>query len=57
VAQGKFMSFPGPISVSPINNTNEQFFGLRAYQRITAQVISITGTTAILEMDGHPVVA
>ncbi len=51
------MSFPGPISVSPINNTNEQFFGLRAYQRITAQVISVTGTTAILEMDGHPVVA
>ena len=51
------MSFPGPISVSPINNTNEQFFGLRAYQRITAQVISITGTTAILEVDGHPVVA
>jgi len=57
VAQGKFMSFPGPISVSPINNTNEQFFGLRAYQRITAQVISVTGTTAILEMNGHPVVA
>lgn len=51
------MSFPGPISVSPINNTNEQFFGLRAYQRITAQVISVTGTTAILEVDGHPVVA
>ncbi len=51
------MSFPGPISVSPINNTNEQFFGLRAYQRITAQIISVTGTTAILEVDGHPVVA
>lgn len=51
------MSFPEPISVSPINNTNEQFFGLRAYQRITAQVISVTGTTAILEVDGHPVVA
>ncbi|MFN8383452.1 MAG: flagellar hook-length control protein FliK [Anaerolineales bacterium] len=51
------MSFPGPISISPINNANEQFFGLRAYQRITAQVISVTGTTAILEVDGHPVVA
>ncbi len=57
MAQGKGMSFPGPISVSPINNTNEQVFGLRAYQRITAQIISVTGTTAILEVDGHPVVA
>lgn len=51
------MSFPGPISISPISNANEQFFGLRAYQRITAQVISVTGTTAILEVDGHPIVA
>jgi hypothetical protein len=51
------MSFPGPISISPINNTNEQFFGIRAYQRVTAQIISVTGTTAVLEVDGHPVVA
>lgn len=51
------MSFPGPLSISPINNTNEQLIGLRAYQRVTAQVISVTGTTAILEVDGHPVVA
>jgi hypothetical protein len=51
------MSFPGPISISPINNTNDQFFGLRVYQRVTAQVLSVTGMTAILEVDGHPVVA
>ncbi len=51
------MSFPGPISVSPINSTNDQQIGLRAFQRITAQVISVTGTTAILEVDGHPIVA
>lgn len=51
------MSFPGPISISPINSTSDQQIGLRAFQRITAQIISVTGTTAILEVDGHPVVA
>ena len=51
------MSFPGPISISPINSTSDQQIGLRAFQRITAQIISVTGTTAILEVDGHPIVA
>jgi hypothetical protein len=51
------MSFPGPISISPINNTIDQNFGLRVSQRVTAQIVSVTGTTAILEVDGHPVVA
>ena len=51
------MSFPGPISISPINHTNGQDFDLRVFQRITAQVLSVNGTTAILEVDGHPVVA
>ena len=51
------MIFPGPISISPINNTNGQNFDLRVFQRITAQVLSVTGTTAVLEVEGHPVVA
>lgn len=51
------MIFPGPISISPINNTNGQGFDLRVFQRITAQVLSVTGTTAVLEVEGHPVVA
>jgi hypothetical protein len=51
------MSFPGPISVSPINNTANQDLGLRVYQRVTAQVLSVAGTKVILEVDGHPVVA
>lgn len=51
------MNFPAPISISPISSTNEQQPGLRAYQRITAQIISITDDAAILEVDGHPVVA
>lgn len=51
------MIFPGPISISPINNTNGQNFDLRVFQRITAQVLSVAGTTAVLEVEGHPVVA
>ena len=51
------MSFPGPISITPINNTIDQSFGLRVSQRVTAQILSVTATTAVLEVDGHPVVA
>ena len=52
------MSFPGPLSITPINyNPADQLVGLRAFQRITAQVVSVAGTTAVLEVDGHPVVA
>lgn len=51
------MSFPGSLSVSPIGNNPNLESGLRAYQRVTAQIVSVTGTTAILEIDGQPVVA
>lgn len=51
------MSFPGPISISPINNTTDLNVGLRVNQRVTAQVLSVTGMTVVLEVDGHPVVA
>ncbi len=51
------MSFPAPLSVSPVNNNTNQDYGLRAYQRVTAQVMSVTDTTAVLEIDGQPVVA
>ena len=51
------MSFPGPIPVSPITPAVGQDIGLRAFQRITALVLSVTGSTAILSIEGHPVVA
>lgn len=51
------MSFPGPLPVSPINTVADQEVGLRSFQRVTAQVLSVTGTTAILSIEGHPVVA
>ena len=51
------MSFPGPAPVSPITPAIGQEIGLRAFQRITAQVLSVTGTTAVLSIEGYPVVA
>ena len=51
------MNFPGPFAISPIKNTADPEFGLRVFQRVTAQVLSVTGATAVLEVDGHPVVA
>ncbi len=51
------MSFPGPLQIAPINTVANQEVGLRTFQRVTAQVLSVTGTTAILSIEGHPVVA
>ena len=51
------MNISGPLSVSPINPVNGQELGLRAFQRVTAQILSVNGTTAILSIDGYPVVA
>jgi len=51
------MSFSGPLPVLPITPTAGQDIGLRVFQRVTAQVLSVAGTTATLSIDGHPVVA
>ena len=50
------MSFPGPLAVSPIHAPANQDLGLRPFQRVTAQVLNVTGTTAILAIEGYPVV-
>lgn len=51
------MSLPGPLPIAPVNVVAGQDLGLRTFQRVTAQVLSVTGTTAILSIEGHPVVA
>jgi hypothetical protein len=51
------MSFPVVFPVSPVGSAADQDFGLRVFQRVTAQVLSVTGTSAVLEVDGHPFVA
>jgi hypothetical protein len=51
------MGFPITFSVSPVGSATDQELGLRAFQRVTAQVLSVTGTTAVLEVEGVPLVA
>jgi len=51
------MNIPAPLSVSPLNPSTNQELGLRPFQRVTAQILNVTGTTAILSIDGYPVVA
>ena len=50
------MNFPGPLSVSPLNQTGQEL-SLRPFQRVTAQILAVNGTTAILSVEGYPVVA
>jgi hypothetical protein len=51
------MNIPGPLSVSPLNLSTGQELGLRPFQRVTAQILNVTNTAAILSIDGYPVVA
>jgi hypothetical protein len=51
------MNIPGPLSVSAVNIPHQQELDLRPFQRVTAQVLSMTGTTALLTIEGYPVVA
>src|SRR5690349_3532074 len=50
------MNISGPFSVSRVN-APQQEPDLHLFQRVTAQVLSVTGTTAILSIDGYPIVA
>ncbi|MEI6291554.1 MAG: hypothetical protein WCP19_14080, partial [Chloroflexota bacterium] len=51
------MAIPGLNSVSPLNPLNGPELVLRPFQRVTAQVLSVTATTAVLSIDGYPIVA
>jgi len=51
------MSFPVTFSISPVGSATDQELGLRAFQRVTANVLSVTGATAVLEVDGVQLVA
>lgn len=51
------MNISGPLSVSAVTARQHQELDLRRFQRVTAQVLSVTGTTALLTIEGYPVVA
>jgi hypothetical protein len=51
------MNIPGPISVAPVDPALRHEMVLRPFQRITAEVLQVSPTQAILSVDGFPVVA
>ena len=51
------MELSGVQALSSINSLSKPEVGLRPFQRVTAQVLDVTGTTALLSIDGIPIVA
>lgn len=51
------MNVSGPLSISAIHTSQQHVLDLRPFQRVTAQVLSVTGTTALLTIEGYPIVA
>lgn len=51
------MSFPGPFPVSQTTPSSSQDLTLRLNDRITAHVMEVTPTQAVLDFKGYPVVA
>jgi len=51
------MSLPGPQAVSPLQAPNLPDLGLRPFQRVTAHILSVTGTTATISIEGYPIIA
>jgi hypothetical protein len=51
------MSLPGPQTVSALRAPNLPDLGLRPFQRVTAHILNVTGTTATISIEGYPVIA
>jgi hypothetical protein len=51
------MSFPGPFPISSVTPVSSQEMSFRLNERITAQVMQVTGTQVVLDLKGYPVVA
>jgi hypothetical protein len=51
------MNITGPRSLLPSSAPAGQEPGLRPFQKVTAQILAVTGNTALLVLEGHPVVA
>jgi hypothetical protein len=51
------MNIPGPIAVQSLDPAQRHDLALRPFQRITAEVLQVSSTQAILSVDGYPIVA
>ncbi len=51
------MNIQGPLPLNPAPNTAQPEGGLRLFQRVTAEILQINGTQAVISIEGHPIVA
>jgi len=51
------MNIQAPLPLNPSPNTAQPDSGLRLFQRVTAEILQINGTQAVISIDGHPIVA
>ena len=51
------MNIQAPLPVSQTPSTAQPEGGLRLFQRVTAEILQINGTQAVISIDGHPIVA
>ncbi len=51
------MNIQPPLPLNPSPNTAQSDLGLRLFQRVTAEILQINGTQAVISIDGHPIVA
>jgi len=51
------MNIQGPLPLNQTPNTAQPEGGLRLFQRVTAEILQINGTQAVISIDGHPIVA
>ncbi len=51
------MNLSGLLSISPLTAPAKQELGLHTSQRVTAQILAVAESTALLTIDGYPIVA
>jgi hypothetical protein len=51
------MNIQAPLPLNQTPNSAQPEGGLRLFQRVTAEILQINGTQAVISIDGHPIVA
>lgn len=51
------MNIQAPLPLNQAPNSAQPEGGLRLFQRVTAEILQINGTQAVISIDGHPIVA
>jgi hypothetical protein len=51
------MSLPIPNQITPLQSASTQDMPVHLYERVSAQVVRVAGSQAVLEINGYPIVA